>query len=59
MLIQYHKVICQDVFKKGEKTGFRAKRKPLEGMRFPGVLQRRIKNGDINGMFHILQIFIN
>jgi len=28
--IQYHKVICQDVFKQGERTRFRAKRKPLE-----------------------------
>jgi hypothetical protein len=31
MLIQYHKVTCQDVFKQGGRgKGFRAKRKPLE-----------------------------
>jgi len=28
--IQYHKVTCQDVIKQGERTGFRAKSKPLE-----------------------------
>jgi hypothetical protein len=54
MLIQYHKVICQDVFNQGGRTGFRAKRKPLEEVEFSRGLTEEIMNGDINGMFHIL-----
>jgi len=35
--IQYHKVICQVVFKQGEKAGFRTKENPWKWLRFPGV----------------------
>ncbi len=54
--IKYHKVICQGVFKQGKGAGFRKRETPGSGQRldFPKVSQRRIKNGDINGMFHIL-----
>jgi len=53
--IQYHIVICQDVFNQGERTGFRTKGKPLEEVKFSrGLTEIEVMDWDINGMFYIL-----
>jgi hypothetical protein len=43
--IHYHNVICQDIFNQGERPAFEQKENPWKGTCFPGVKERRIKNG--------------
>jgi hypothetical protein len=52
-----HKLICQCFINRQTGRTFEKKRNPWESgqrVNFPRVSQRRVKNGDINGMFHIL-----